>query len=420
MPNRQELLEPESWGEVLELYAKTVNIAVALLDEEGRMVGLCHNPQPIWTQAREARPVWGFRCQFCLDPDGHCTAVADAKQSHKLTVALGMGGFVHVAVPLFLKEVHVGTLLAGQVFYSYPELIPLEQVAREYGLQAQELWRVARQRIPVSRETMIMYGKLLGRLGEAFLWQRDSLVMIRTLADTNEMVASSNEELKDVNAKLSGKVAELDQSLLEKDILLNEVHHRVNNNLQVIASLLRMQAETFPDAQVADALRESQARVDSMALIHAQLYNSVDWSAVNFAEYVALLTGNLFLSYGIEATRVAWRVDVSPFKLSVDKAIPAGLILNELISNALKHAFPKGRRGTLLITGDLRDGRIELCVEDDGTGVMEKKNPGARQSLGLKIVDILIRQLKGTLERPKASMDGTGGAIFRISFPLPR
>jgi two-component sensor histidine kinase len=213
-------------------------------------------------------------------------------------------------------------------------------------------------------------------------------------------------------------VEELAQSVAEKDILLNEVHHRVNNNLQVIASLLRMQAEGYPNDQVADALRETQLRVESMALIHAHLYNSADWNAVNFAEYTTVLVGNLFVSYGVDPALITGRVEISPFELSVDKAIPAGLILNELISNALKHAFPDGRHGSILVKGGLCDGRVQLVVEDDGTGVSGKTaERSRRQSLGLKIVEILGRQLKGTFEQPDAAREPGAGSIFRVSFP---
>jgi two-component sensor histidine kinase len=228
---------------------------------------------------------------------------------------------------------------------------------------------------------------------------------------------SSNQDLKDANSKLSARVAELEQSNAEKDILFNEVHHRVNNNLQVIASLLRMQAEAFPDDRVADALRESLLRVESMGLIHAQLYNSVNWRTVDFGRYIQKLAGNLFRSYGVEQTRIAWRVDIRPFELSVDKAIPAGLILNELISNSLKHAFPEGRCGSVLIEGRLGDGRIELAVHDDGLGVPVTTEPRVHQSLGLKIVNILCRQLKGTFEAPDGVPGQSPGSIFRISFP---
>jgi two-component sensor histidine kinase len=180
-----------------------------------------------------------------------------------------------------------------------------------------------------------------------------------------------------------------------------------------------MQAASFPDSQVADALRESQLRVDSMALIHAHLYNAVDWRAVDFASYATVLAENLFRAYGVDQSRIRLRMAIGPLQLGVDKAIPAGLILNELISNALKHAFPAGRKGSLLLEGKLRGGQVELSVHDDGVGMdgsaIHRLN-ASRKSLGMNIVTILCHQLKGTLEPPQASPDN--GSTFRFSFPL--
>jgi two-component sensor histidine kinase len=322
----------------------------------------------------------------------------------------GLGGYAHTAVPIFLGNRHLGTLLAGQVFDAYPELLPLERVAGEYGLSGQVLWHLARQHVPVSHATLRTYGNLLGTLGQAYLQERHATILQRELA-------ASFGELKDANIQLGVKVAELDQSLREKDILLNEVHHRVNNNLAVIASLLRMQAEDFPDGRVADALRESQLRVEAMAQIHAHLYNSVDWRAVKFGDYATVLAENLFRAYGIHRSRVELRVEIGPLELGVDKAIPAGLILNELISNALKHAFPNGRSGFLLIEGKLHHNRIELSVQDDGVGMARSIGQSGEprsKSLGMAIIKVLCHQLRATIELPQNS---DAGSIFRLSFP---
>jgi two-component sensor histidine kinase len=405
-----ELLNPGGWAAVLETYARCVDVAVALIDRNGVLVGEVHNPKPIWKLVRAARLEWGDGCLFCLDADRHCTAAADAERTRSLVSVRGLGGFAHTAVPIFLHNRHLGTLLAGQVFDDYPELLLLEQLAGAYNLSGQELWRLARQRIPISHASLITFGQLLGTLGQAYLQERHAVILQRELTE-------SNQALKDVNILLNAKLAELDGLLGQKDILLNEVHHRVNNNLTVIGSLLRMQAEAFPDDRVADALRGSQLRVDAMALIHAQLYNSVDWRAVQFGAYAKVLAETLFRGYGIDPLRVQLRVEISPFELGVDKAIPAGLILNELISNTLKHAFPNGRSGFLLIEGRLLDGRVELSVQDNGVGM-----PGSvgqtvdprRKSLGMTIVKVLSHQLKAIFEPAQAS---SAGSLFRISFP---
>jgi two-component sensor histidine kinase len=209
----------------------------------------------------------------------------------------------------------------------------------------------------------------------------------------------------------------LAESLAEKEVLLKEVHHRVKNNLQVIASLLRLQAGVFEDGALSMALRESQNRVESMAMIHEQLYQTGDLREVDLAEHAALLLNNLLHSYGIDDGRIAGHVQVVPLPLGVDRAIPAGLILNELVSNALKHAFPDGRRGSIWIEGTRRHGRIALVVRDDGRGIAGNAGGAPRKSLGLEIVNILTRQLKGTLVMESKSGAPFSGAIFRISFP---
>ena len=201
-------------------------------------------------------------------------------------------------------------------------------------------------------------------------------------------------------------------SLAEKEVLLKEVHHRVKNNLQVIASLLRLQAGAIEDPAVAVALRESQQRVESMALIHEQLYETGDLREVDLAEHAALLMNNLLQSYGVEDGRIRGSVEMERLPVGVDRAIPAGLILNELVSNAFKHAFPEGRRGSIWIEGARRGGRIELVVRDDGRGIPDPGQAPRRKSLGLEIVNILTRQLKGSL-----TVESKSGAAFRISFP---
>src|SRR6185436_8114435 len=168
---RVELLDPESWGAVLEEYAHTAKLAVALTDTEGRLLGTCHNPQPVWTLARNARPGWGAGCSFCLPPLP-CTAVADALRTGQLALAHDRGGLAHIAVPLSLGGQPLGALLAGQVFDRHPESLPLQRVARDLGLSAQLVLHLAGKQAPISEASLKVYGGLLSTLGQAFLRQR--------------------------------------------------------------------------------------------------------------------------------------------------------------------------------------------------------------------------------------------------------
>ncbi len=216
--------------------------------------------------------------------------------------------------------------------------------------------------------------------------------------------------------------ARLARSLAEKEVLIKELHHRVKNNLQVIASLLRLQQKAATDNTAAAVLRESQHRVEAMAMIHEQLYGSADLRQVLLEQQANLLMANLFHAFGVDPSRISGQVTVrarpegGPLVLGVDQAIPIGLILNELISNALKHAFPDGRSGGIRIEARIETqnqaGRVDLTVADDGVGVPEDLATRKTKTLGLQIVEILARQLRGTWELKRAA-----GTSFHLSFP---
>lgn len=208
------------------------------------------------------------------------------------------------------------------------------------------------------------------------------------------------------------KVAEqrLRDSLGEKEVLLKEVHHRVKNNLQVISSLLTLQARESDDPAVAGLFQESQGRIRSMALIHEQLYRSEDLSRIDFAQYVARLSEQLSRSAGAALRGVMVHVDVEPVPLALDVAIPCGMIVNELVSNAMKHAFPAGRSGRIDVEFRVVEGKHELIVSDNGVG-LEPGDPLETKSLGLKVVAALVRQLGGQLE-----ISGAGGARFVVRY----
>jgi len=207
---------------------------------------------------------------------------------------------------------------------------------------------------------------------------------------------------------------ELRSSLREKEVLLQEVHHRVKNNLQVISSLINMQMRKMRDGASRGALEECQSRVEAIALIHEKLYQFKDYARVPFTEYATSLASNIFHAIGVSPGSVALVIEVDDILLAVDKAIPCGLILNELITNALRHAFPNERPGTLRVEFQ-RDGDRELVlsVSDDGVGMRPGFDPAKSDSLGLWLVTTLVEQLDGRLEIYQER-----GTMFRIQFPM--
>lgn len=222
---------------------------------------------------------------------------------------------------------------------------------------------------------------------------------------TIEGVARDITERKDAEEQMIA-------SLKEKEVLLKEIHHRVKNNLQIIQSLLNMQFRRVKDRRVLDVLRESQNRVRSMALIHERLYRSPDLSQVDFRAYIAKLVSELYTSYGADPERIRLYTNLEDVRLEIDDAIPCSLIINELVSNVLKHAFPRGKRGRLRIRlGFGPHGNVILAVKDNGVGLRRGMDFRKTETLGLQMVCTLVDQLSGTIE----ARDGKG-TEFRISF----
>ena len=200
-------------------------------------------------------------------------------------------------------------------------------------------------------------------------------------------------------------------SLQEKEVLLKEIHHRVKNNLQVIASLLYLQSKRIKDRDALQMFQESRNRVKSMALVHERLYGSEDLARIDFAEYLRDLTAFVLRSYAVSSDSIKLDIKADDVSLGVDTAIPCGLIISELVSNSLKHAFPDGRRGNVQIDFYQTNGHLNLTVSDDGVGLPPDLDFRNTQSLGLQLVNTLVDQLEGDIE-----MNGTGGTSIKITF----
>jgi len=206
--------------------------------------------------------------------------------------------------------------------------------------------------------------------------------------------------------------AQIAASLKEKEVLLKEIHHRVKNNLQVISSLLNLQAVGMKDERILELLRESQNRIRSMALIHERLYRSENLARINFGEYLRSLVGFLARSYNIPQVEV--KIHVKSISLPVNTAIPCGLIVNELVSNALKYAFPGGLQGQVDVSLELKNETSGvLTVADNGVGFPQEIDFRSTKTLGLQLINTLTLQINGTIELIRAR-----GTTFSITFPL--
>jgi len=207
----------------------------------------------------------------------------------------------------------------------------------------------------------------------------------------------------------------LESSLKEKEVLLREIHHRVKNNLQIISSLLNLQSSFVQDETALKMFQESNLRVRSMAIVHEKLYRSEDMSRVNFNEYITSLTGYMYQTFGIDPSRIKIRVSVKDIFLDINSAIPCGLIVSELISNALKHAFPDGRKGEIHIVFDrLKPGKYRLVIEDNGIGLDTSIDIHNTESFGLQLVNMLTEQLQG-----KFTSDTSEKTSFQVLFHDP-
>jgi PAS domain S-box-containing protein len=192
-------------------------------------------------------------------------------------------------------------------------------------------------------------------------------------------------------------------SLREKEVLLKEIHHRVKNNMQIISSLINLQSSRIDDKKTAKVLQNSQNRIKSMAIIHEKLYQSQDFTNVDLSEYVKSLTNHLLTTYGVNKKKIRFHTDIKDIYLDINKAIPCGLIINELLTNSIKHAFPDGKGGEIRVAIRNQKGeKKELIVSDNGKGIPQDLDIGSTKSLGLTLVKILAeQQLRGSLHLEK-------------------
>src|SRR4030095_902107 len=240
-----------------------------------------------------------------------------------------------------------------------------------------------------------------------FIWLEDHMYRVRMDGGISYLsgILIDVTERKITERKIS-------QSLKEKELLLKEIHHRVKNNLQVVSSLLKLQSGYVKDNPSYDILLDSQNRVRSMALVHQKLYQSKDFSQIDFSEYLKQLTVHLSHAFKPKNHDVEIEIKAGKVNLSIDHAIPCGLIINELVSNSLKYAFTETKPGKIKIELlESKDNTFSLTVSDNGIGLPENIDFRKTTSLGLQLVNTLVGQIDGSIE-----MENHQGACFNIKF----
>ncbi len=247
---------------------------------------------------------------------------------------------------------------------------------------------------------VIRMGKLAKRVGEGdFDVQMDvqSKDELGHLAEAFNVMTLNLRDAKTAQKQTEDKI---NAALKEKELLLGEIHHRVKNNLQVAHSLLGLQSVHIEDKQALAAMKESQSRIKSMALVHNLLYESKDLINIDFNKYVNKLVDSQFQLYGTDTNKVSYKVEIKNTLLGIDDAVPCGLIINELVSNSLKYAFPQGVEGEIRITfQSIGDNECELTIGDNGVGIPEDQDFENISSFGWKMVKLLAEgQLQGTVE----------------------
>jgi PAS domain S-box-containing protein len=246
------------------------------------------------------------------------------------------------------------------------------------------------------------------------IWVQDNA---RAITDDRGDILFYEGIMKDITEQKKAE-EKLKRSLEEKEVLLGEIHHRVKNNMQVVSSILKLQADQEENEDISRGLKKGQNRIRSMAIIHEMLYEAEDVSRVNLSDYIARLVTILYRTYNVNHKKVALKMEMESISLGIDQATPCALVINELLSNTLEHAFPEDYtgRGELRISASLHDTEVSIVVSDNGVGTPEGIDLESSETFGLRLIKMLItRQLYGEIE-----LERDGGTRFTIKFEKER
>ena len=300
------------------------------------------------------------------------------------------------------------------VFDDNEKLMEVNSAASKIGINQDDVNKSANEVLGRFEELKSLYNS---RKSESEVFLGDPVnkwiqVQITPIYDDKNIFQGHLLIIQDINKrkKLEG---DLKKSLEEKDLMMKEIHHRVKNNFMIIQSLLQLQSRHIDNEDVLEIFKESQNRIKSMAFVHQRLYQHDNLKKINFGDYPETLASDIFKSYVRNPDQITLDIDTEDVTLDIDTAIPLGLILNELISNSLKYAFPKGRQGILTVKSCLKGSKYSLIVSDNGIGFPKDLDYQNSDSLGLKLIYSLSDQIGADVK-----LDTTSGTRFEITFDI--